>query len=58
MKRHIDDIDGMLEDIRKVYLGHSKAELIDIIMDLNHTDQDENDLMMDWLNFCDGELYD
>ena len=56
MKRKIDDIDGMLEDIYNTYLGHSKSELVNIIMEINHNDQDENDLMIDWLNFCNGEI--
>jgi hypothetical protein len=56
VKRKIDDIDGMLQDIRDTYYNHSKWELIDIIMDINHNDQNENDLMIDWLNFCNGEI--
>ena len=55
-KRKIDDVEGMLDDIRETYFNHSKAELIYIIMEINHNDQDENDLMIDWLNFCNGEI--
>jgi hypothetical protein len=57
-KRLIDDIDGMLDDIRETYSNHSKQELIDIIMDLNHNEQDENDLIEDWQQFCMGEIID
>lgn len=58
MKRDKEDFDGMLDDIRQTYYSHSKSELIDIIMDLNHNEQSDDDLLEDWINFCNGEIID
>jgi uncharacterized protein YqiB (DUF1249 family) len=57
-KRNIDDYDGMLEDLKNHYNQFSKQELIDYIMELVHEDQDHNDFLEDWVNFCYGEVID
>lgn len=55
-KRLQDDIDGMYEDIKENYLTLTVAELTDLLMEERHDEQSENDLVEDWLNFCDGEF--
>lgn len=51
MARKIDDIDGMLDDIRDNLLNTSKSDLVDWIMELNFHDMEEADLIHDYENF-------
>jgi hypothetical protein len=58
-KRHIDDIDGMLDDIRENFYNNSKQELIDMIMDNVYGDKAEDeDIKTDFENFLQGEIYE
>ena len=57
MKRHNEDIDGMLEDIREDFLSWSKSELVDSLMDYRYGDKaEESDIRDDYRNFI-GTLY-
>jgi hypothetical protein len=56
-KRHIDDIDGMLEDIQESLHNMSKSELAQWIMELNYYNMEENDLIEDYKNYY-GEIYE
>lgn len=58
MKRHIDDIDGMYEDIRESFFNWNKAELIDFIMEQCFQDTSEEIIKINWENIIKGELYD
>lgn len=57
MKRHFEDFDGMEDDLRDLYLSMSKGELVDIIMEHRHDDQNINDFVSDWMTFTGGEVY-
>ena len=57
-KRLIEDIDGMEHDLLRHYKSLSRDELVDLIMELKHEGQDENDFITDWINLCNGEIVD
>lgn len=57
-KRLIEDIDGMAHDLLRHYQSLSRDELVDLIMELKHEGQDENDFIRDWINLCNGEVVD
>lgn len=57
-KRLIEDIDGMEHDLLRHYKSLSRDELVDLIMELKHEGQDENDFIRDWINLCNGEVVD
>lgn len=56
-KRHIDDIDGMIDDITESLHNTPKSELIDWIMQLNYDKMDNNDIIEDYKNYY-GEIYE
>ena len=55
-KRLIEDIDGMANDLLRHYESCSKDELVDLIMELKHEGQDENDFIEEWINLCNGKI--
>lgn len=58
MRRHKDDIDGMIDDIRESYYNCSIAELIDMIIEIKYVDADSEDIINDYINVFRGEIYD
>ena len=57
-KRHIDDIDGMIDDIRESFYNCSVAELVDMIIDNNYVDAESEDIINDYTNIFKGEVYE
>ena len=56
MRLDNDDIDGMLNAVRDNFLGNSKIELIDMIMELKYGDKAEDvDIIADYISYV-GEL--
>lgn len=55
-KRLIEDIDGMESDLLSYYESHSVKALAELVMELKHEGQDENDFIEDWINLCDGKI--
>jgi hypothetical protein len=57
-KRHIDDIDGMLDDIAEQLHNTSKSELIEIVMNYTYGDKATNeDIISDYKAYY-GEIYE
>lgn len=57
-KRHIDDIEGMTQDIEDQLHNMSKSELIDWIMELNfRNNMSDQDLIDDYKAFY-GDIYE
>lgn len=50
-KRHIEDLNGMLEDIYHELHNCSKSELAQWIMELHFYNMSEDDLIEDYKNF-------
>lgn len=57
-KRHIDDIDGMIDDIRESFYNCSVSELVDMIIENNYVDADSEDIINDYVNIFKGEIYE
>jgi hypothetical protein len=52
MKRKIDDVEGMLDDIAESMLNWSKKELVDSVMDCRYGDKVKNeDIIEEYRNF-------
>ena len=58
MKRHVEDVEGMLDDIRESFYNCSMTELIDMIMENNYIDADYEDIINDYVNIFRGETYE
>jgi hypothetical protein len=57
-KRHIEDIDGMIDDIRESFYNCSVSELVDMIIENNYVDADSEDIINDYVNIFKGEVYE
>lgn len=54
--RHIDDVDGMWADLQSFYAAIPHNELVDLIMDAAHDNQNHNSFLEDWAALCNGEV--
>ena len=57
-KWHIEDIDGMIDDIRESFYNCSVSELVDMIIENNYVDADSEDIINDYVNIFKGEVYE
>lgn len=58
MERLRDDLDGMLEDLLESYMNCSKYELAQMIVEYRYQNCSDDDIVEDWVNFCDGKVLD